>query len=118
MDAGSTAFERHKEALLDTLSDLYERGPNFRPFDLDKSWRRLTRLAQAYFLRQAITPAAEREAKLRKCAAALGDARDLVEQVMQDGAVNRRPILTHDRRPALTHDQRPALTLLNDEFGR
>ena len=52
IDAGSSAFEQHKEKLLAVLRNAHKRGgPRSRPFDPDKTWRQLTSLAQLYFWR-------------------------------------------------------------------
>ena len=82
VEARLAKFEKHKKALLNHLSE--NRRPKFRRFDEEKCWLRLTRLAQIYFLWQAMPPAAKREADLRKLAEALGRASRLAEKVRQD----------------------------------
>jgi len=52
--------------------------------DEEKCWLRLTRLAQVYFLWEAMPHAAKREADLRKLAETLGRASRLAEKVRQD----------------------------------
>jgi hypothetical protein len=84
VEARLAEFERHKQSLLDHLSK--SRRFQFRPFDEEKCWFRLTRLAQVYFLRQATPPAAKREADLRKLAEVLDRACRLAEKVRQDNA--------------------------------
>jgi hypothetical protein len=84
VEARLAEFEKHKKSLLDHLSK--SRRFQFRPFDEEKCWFRLTRLAQVYFLRQATPPAAKREADLRKLAEVLDRACRLAEKVRQDNA--------------------------------
>jgi hypothetical protein len=75
--AGLAEFEKHKKTLLGQLS-------RSRSFDQEKCWLRLNRLAQIYFLWQAMPHAAKREADLRKLAETLGRASRLAEKVRQD----------------------------------
>jgi hypothetical protein len=75
--AGLAEFEKHKKTLLGHLS-------RSRSFDEEKCWLRLTRLAQTYFLWQAMPHAAKREADLRKLAETLDRASRLAEKVRQD----------------------------------
>jgi hypothetical protein len=88
-DAGIEAVKTAVEARLaefnqESLLDHLRIGSgNHRSFDQEKVRWRLTRLAQAYFLRQVTTPAA-RVAGLRKLAETLGRARDLAEIARQD----------------------------------
>jgi hypothetical protein len=84
VEARLAEFEKHRKTLLDHLSQ--NRRFQFRLFDEEKFWPRLTRLAQAYFLRQAMPSAAKREADLRKLAEALGRVCRLAERVRQDDA--------------------------------
>jgi hypothetical protein len=84
VEAGLAKFEKHKKTLLDYLSE--NRRPKSRPFDDEKCWLRLTRLAQIYFLWQAMPPAAKREAALRKLAKALERISRIAEKVRQDNA--------------------------------
>jgi hypothetical protein len=83
-----TAFERHKEQLLDMLRNAHKRGPKSEPFDADRVWSRLTSLAESYFwearTKQEVTRSAERVARLRELAKALGKARALIDKAMQD----------------------------------
>jgi hypothetical protein len=87
-EASLDIFDRHKEALLITLRNDYERGPRAEPFDADRSWRGLTSLAGAYFWRarvkQQVMPAAELVARLRELEKAFGNARALADKAMQD----------------------------------
>jgi hypothetical protein len=73
-------FEQHKEIVFDHL----RAGSKSRPFDKEKAWCRLTRLAQAYFWRQGATPAPKRVARLRRLADALGRARYMAEIARRD----------------------------------
>jgi hypothetical protein len=82
VEARSAKFEKHKKNLLNHLSE--NRRPKFTLFDEEKCWLRLTRLAQIYFLWQAMPPAAKREAELRKLAEALGRVSRIAEKVRQD----------------------------------
>jgi hypothetical protein len=75
--AGLAVFEKHKKTLLGHLS-------RSGSFDEEKCWLRLSRLAQIYFLWQAMPHAAKREADLRKLAEALARASNLAEKVRQD----------------------------------
>ena len=81
-------FDQHKETILELLRNVYERGPKSKPFDGDKAWRSLTGLARFYFGRgsekQETMPAADLVARLRKLEKALGKARTLVNEAMQD----------------------------------
>jgi hypothetical protein len=82
VEARLVKFEKHKKTLLNHLSK--NRRPKLRPFDEEKRWLHLTRLAQIYFLWQAMPPAAKREADLRKLAEALGRVSRIAEKVRQD----------------------------------
>jgi hypothetical protein len=82
VEAKLTTFDRHKDALLDHLRSLSDGSS--KPFDADKVWRDLTRLAQGYYLRQTIPPAAKRAAGLRQFASALERARRYGERARQD----------------------------------
>jgi len=88
MDAGLTAFKRHKGKLLVALSNAHKRGSGFKPFDPDKAWWQLTRVAQFYLWRSTVKrdtmPAADRTRRLRELTKALGRARHLVGKAMQD----------------------------------
>jgi hypothetical protein len=86
VEARLAKFEKHKKTLLNHLSE--NRRPKFRPFDEEKCWLRLSRLAQIYFLWQAMPPAAKREAELRKLAEALGRVSTIAEKVRQDNVGN------------------------------
>src|SRR5262245_31080839 len=89
-DAGLTAFERHKIALLDHLQKVYERGLKSKPFDAEKSWQGLASLAWMYFwwASQETVPAAHRVERLRGLARTLGRARRQAEMAMQDDVGN------------------------------
>jgi hypothetical protein len=58
------------------------------PFDTDKSWRSLTRVAEFYFwrvvMKEETMPVADRVKRLRQLAKVLGRARDLMDKAMQD----------------------------------
>ena len=81
-------FDRHKETILATLRDVYERGPESKPFDGEKAWRSLTGLARFHSgrggVRQEPMPAADRIERLGDIAKALGRARRLVNRAMQN----------------------------------
>jgi hypothetical protein len=92
IDAGLAAFEQHKISLLEHLQNVYQRGPKSEPFDAEKSWQGLTRLAWMYFwrarLKQETVSAAHRVERLRDLARTLGRARRMVEMAMQDDVGN------------------------------
>jgi hypothetical protein len=75
-------FNQHKDVLLDCLR-MPSRGPT-RAFDATKCWDRLTRLAQVYFLQQAMTPPSERVKRLRRLAEVLDRAHVLAKKAAQD----------------------------------
>ncbi len=84
-------FEKHIDFLLDhvrTVSCMVSvpgaARPIKKPLNEAHARQRLLRLAQAYFWRQEITPAADRAARFRELAQALGKARDLAELARQD----------------------------------
>jgi hypothetical protein len=81
-------FDHHKEALLTILRDAHSHGPKSEPFDADKSWSHLTGLASVCYwqarVKQETMPVADREARLRELAKALGKARDMTDKAMQD----------------------------------
>ena len=52
MIAGVLAFEAHKDNLLAVLLKEWERGPKSQPFDEEKTWHRLSRVAWQYFWRK------------------------------------------------------------------
>jgi hypothetical protein len=87
-EAALAPFNRHKAALLAHLRKAYERGPKSEPFDEEKSWHDLTRLAEWYFwleeMIQETMPAAGRIKKLRELATILGRARGMLHKAMQD----------------------------------
>lgn len=81
-------FNTHKEEILDKLRDEYERRPRSEPFDAEKPWRRLTRMAEMYFWgeiikRETMSPA-ERFNRLRQLAKALDRTHDLVIRAMHE----------------------------------
>jgi hypothetical protein len=88
IDAGLAAFERHKISLLEHLQNVYQRGPESKPFDAEKSWQDLTRLAWMYFwrarLKQETVPSAHRVERLRDLARTLRRARRQAEMAMRD----------------------------------
>ena len=77
VEARLVEFEKHKRTLLEHLS-------KSGSFDEEKWWFSLTRLAQIYFLWQAMPPAAKREAELRKLAKGLERVSRIAEKVRQD----------------------------------
>jgi hypothetical protein len=89
--AGLVEFNHHKKALLTILRNVYMHGKPV-PFDADKSWHRLIRLAHFYFglekMKQETMPAADRVKRLRELAKALGRARGMADEAMQDDVGN------------------------------
>jgi hypothetical protein len=81
VEARLAAFDRHEGTLLAPLRAL-KRGP--WPFDAVECWGRLTRFAKMYFLHEAMTPPAERAARLRKLAEVLDRAHVLAKKAAQD----------------------------------
>lgn len=77
VEARLVEFEKHKRTLLKHLS-------KSGSFDEEKWWFSLTRLAQIYFLWQAMPRAAKREADFHKLAEALDWVCRLAEKVRQD----------------------------------
>jgi hypothetical protein len=82
VEAHLATFGQHKDTLLDHLRKC--KRDESEPFDADKCWRRLARLAQVYFLQQAMTPPGERVARLRNLAEVLYRARILAKKAAQD----------------------------------
>jgi hypothetical protein len=117
VEARLAEFEKHKKTLFDHLS-------KDRPFDEKKWWLRLTLLAQAYFLRQAMPPAAKREADLRKLAEALGRVCRLAERVRQDNVGSEwisqlfDGILPHEPRGQIVRDERGRIVCDEDGMPR
>ena len=81
-------FNEHKKSLLDTLRNAHERGPKSKPFDKDKAWRDLTAFTAFYFrqdsAKKKTMPTSKLEERLRKLKEALGSARTLIGEAMQD----------------------------------
>ena len=90
--AGLVEFNHHKKALLTILRNVYMLGLKSVPFDANKSWHRLVRLAHFYFwretMKQETMPAADRVKRLRELAKALGRARGMADKAMQDDVGN------------------------------
>jgi hypothetical protein len=88
IEAGLVEFDRHKKELLTILRDAYDRGLKPEPFDEDKTWSHLTSLARIHYwqarVKQETMPVADREARLRELAKALGKARGVTDKAMQD----------------------------------
>jgi hypothetical protein len=124
IDASTDAFGRHKPALLNHLQQGYERGPKSKPFDAEKSWRGLDRIAWMYFWhegeRRRTAPAADRVRRLRQLAKALGRARRLVEKATQDDVGNDLFSAWCDANVRYDIDPTPPLTLvrIDDEFEK
>ena len=82
-----TKFCQHKEVLLSHLENAYDRGPKAEPFDKDKSWSQIERLAyiQCYAQRinQQAMGAAERRTRYREIADVLTRARSMIEDAMR-----------------------------------
>ena len=90
IEAGLTAFDEHKEKLLDPLRKVYEYGQKNKPFDEDKAWRSLKFAAYVYLRReveisqeQAMMPAGERAKMLRRLGSALRVARRTADEAME-----------------------------------
>jgi len=92
IEEGLAAFDQHKEALLAILREVRKRDLKSEPFDADKSWRDLTRLAQLYFERartkQETIPAGDRVKRLDKLAKALDRAHAMADKAMRDDVGN------------------------------
>jgi hypothetical protein len=74
-------FNKRKDKLIDHLKGRWSVSEQV---DEEKLWRRLTYLAQLYFLRKTSPPTVERKARLRKLAETLRRASNLAERVRQD----------------------------------
>jgi hypothetical protein len=123
--ADLSAFNQCKKTLLDSLYSAYERGPKSEPFDEEKSWLDLLRLANSYFwgkvMRQETLSPSKSFNQLLKLAKALHRAHDLA---MQEGiggdlfkawfAENKVPLAS------ATHfkDGQSVLTLVADELKK
>jgi hypothetical protein len=87
-DASLETFEQHKTAFISILRDAHKLSPKPKPLDQPTSWARLTKLAGKYHwaeaLKQETMYSADRKARLRRLAKALGKARGLIDQAMQD----------------------------------
>jgi hypothetical protein len=83
-------FDQHKRLLLNILRDAHNHKSE--PFDEDKWWHHLTSLAHTHYwqtrVKQETMPAADREARLREFAKALGKARNMADKAMQDDVSN------------------------------
>ena len=124
IDVSTDAFGRHKAALLNHLQQVYESGPKSKPFDAEKLWHHLDRIAWMYFWhegeRQRTTPAADRVRRLRELAKALGRARRLLEKATQDDVGNDLFSAWCDANVRYDIDPTPPLTLvrIDDEFEK
>ena len=85
-----TAFEGHREELLDWLRDVYERRPQSKPFDENDSWQKVRFMAYAYLRRkaeisqkQSMMPTRDRVKLLRQLGRALHDARRKADEAMK-----------------------------------
>jgi hypothetical protein len=82
------SFAQSKKVLLDSLRDMYERGPKNEPFDAEKSWNSLTHIARGYLwivqARGNRIPFAVRVKRLQQLAQAIGRARELVDKAKRD----------------------------------
>jgi hypothetical protein len=83
------AFEGRKRTLLDTLQKGHKIGPNSKPFDADKSWDEITRLAHLYFwgrIAEQNAPSTRDHIKrLHQLAKALRQAHGLTQRAIRDG---------------------------------
>jgi hypothetical protein len=88
IEARLVEFDHHKEPLLNILRDAHNHSPKSEPFNEDKWWFHLGSLARIYSwqarVKQETMPVAEREARLRALAKALGNARGLTDKALQD----------------------------------
>ncbi len=82
-------FERHKQKLLNTLQKGRKARPNSEPFDADKSWDDIARLARLYFwgrvTEQNALPTRERIKRLHELAKTLRKAHRVTQRAMHDG---------------------------------
>jgi hypothetical protein len=91
IQAGLAKFERqkHKQAILNILSEVHQRAAIPSPFDAENSWRYLHGFAEYYFCMvtgdESMPPAARRK-RLRKVASLLEQARVLVHEALEDDA--------------------------------
>jgi hypothetical protein len=92
MEAGLVEFDQHKKALLNILHDAHDHGAKSAPFDEDQSWSHLIGLAGIHYrqarVKQERRPVADRDARLRELAKALGKARTMTDRAMQDDVGN------------------------------
>jgi hypothetical protein len=92
MNESLSTFKLHKKDLLDILSNAYERGPKFEPFDADYTWRNLTSVASHYFHRELVKrktmKPADRQAKLRDLAKTLKRTSDTIREALQSDVGN------------------------------
>jgi hypothetical protein len=112
VEAHLTAFDRHKDTLLDDLRKCS--GPKSQSFDANKWWGRLTQLALVYFLQQGMASPRERVARLRKLAEVLDRARALAKKAAQDD-LGCDDLLSTMFRGALPRD--PGGTLVRNPDG-
>jgi hypothetical protein len=112
VEAHLTAFDRHKDTLLDDLRKCS--GPKSQSFDANKWWGRLTQLALVYFLQQGMASPRERVARLRKLAEVLDRARALAKKAAQDD-LGCDDLLSTMFRGALPRD--PGGTLVHNPDG-
>lgn len=81
-------FDQHKEVLLNILRDAHNHGHKSEPFNENRWWHYLTSLAHTHYwqarVKQETMPAADREARLRELAKALGKARGITDKAMRD----------------------------------
>ena len=90
IEARLTAFDEHKEKLLDLLRKVHERGPKTKPFDANDVWRSLRFSALIYLQsegevskKQTMTRAGDRVKLLRQLGRALRDARRKADEAMK-----------------------------------
>jgi hypothetical protein len=92
IEARLTAFDEHREKLLDPLRKIHERGPKTKPFDANDVWRSLRFSAFIYLQREAevskeqtMMPAGDRAKMLRQLGSALRVARRKADEAMKTG---------------------------------
>src|SRR5215470_1593423 len=82
-----TKLREHSEELLSHLKTAYDRGDRAEPFDKDKTWSQIERLAFIQYaqirVKQQALDAAERKARYRAISDILKRARAMIDDAMQ-----------------------------------
>jgi hypothetical protein len=91
-NAALEAFEQHKTALISILRDARKLSPRSKPLDQNRSWACLTALAGKYHWaeaeKQETMDGADRKARLRRLAKALGSAASSIRRCKMMSATN------------------------------